>query len=161
MDPKTYEVAFRSMKDLQRFPELVWLDRWNFVPPMLCFLGLWALGEGWQLVMPDSPVDGMMLLMWGGVIRVVAVWHVTWSVNSLCHVWGSRSFDTTDDSRNNLLIALLACGEGWHNNHHHDPSSARSGLSWSQPDISYAVIRAFEILGLIWEPRVSRARRAR
>ena len=153
MERKTYDIAFRPVKDLERFPELVLLDRFNFVPAGLCLAGLWALGEGWQWVLPNSPLDGWMWVFWGGIIRIVVVWHVTWSVNSFCHLWGSRTHETTDTSCNNLLFGLLACGEGWHNNHHHDPSCARSGFGWSQPDISYAVIAFLKRLRLIWDVR--------
>ena len=153
MDRKTYDVAFRPIKDLDRFPELVWLDRYNFIPAALSLGGLWVLGEGWQWLIPASSLDGWMWLFWAGVIRIVVVWHVTWSVNSICHLWGRRTHDTTDTSTNNLLLGLLACGEGWHNNHHHDPSSARSGFGWHQPDISFWVITCFRRLRLIWDVR--------
>ena len=83
-----------------------------------------------------SDIDGLFVVMWGGVVRVVVVWHVTWSVNSVCHIWGSRPFKTQEDSRNNFWVAMLSLGEGWHNNHHKFPFAARNGLGWKQPDIS-------------------------
>jgi stearoyl-CoA desaturase (delta-9 desaturase) len=93
-------------------------------------------------------------LVWGGLARVFLVHHVTWSVNSVCHFWGRRPFDSRDHSRNNLLFGVLALGEGWHNNHHAFPTSARHGLSWWQIDVSYWVIRALERLGLAWGVRL-------
>jgi stearoyl-CoA desaturase (delta-9 desaturase) len=87
-------------------------------------------------------------LLWGGLARIFLVHHVTWSVNSVCHLWGCRPFRTNDHSRNNFLFGVLALGEGWHNNHHAFPTSARHGLRWWQIDMSYWVIRALALLGL-------------
>ncbi|HEY2584816.1 MAG TPA: acyl-CoA desaturase [Tepidisphaeraceae bacterium] len=93
-------------------------------------------------------------LIWGGIVRICLMQHVTWSINSVCHVWGGREFQTTDCSTNNFPIALLSLGEGWHNNHHAFPTSARHGLRWWQIDFSYMVIRAMAALGLAWEVRL-------
>ncbi len=90
-------------------------------------------------------------LMWGGLARLFLVHHVTWSVNSICHLWGRRPFCTSDCSRNNFLFGVLALGEGWHNNHHAFPTSARHGLRWWQIDMSYWVIRILALLGLAWK----------
>jgi stearoyl-CoA desaturase (Delta-9 desaturase) len=90
-------------------------------------------------------------LLWGGLARIFLVHHVTWSVNSVCHLWGCRPFRTNDHSRNNFLFGILALGEGWHNNHHAFPTSARHGLRWWQIDMSYCVIRALALLGLAWK----------
>lgn len=87
-------------------------------------------------------------LLWGGLVRTLLVHHVTWSVNSVCHLWGSRPFDSHDESRNNAVCAALAFGEGWHNNHHAFPASARHGLRWWEVDLSYLVIRAMALVGL-------------
>jgi stearoyl-CoA desaturase (delta-9 desaturase) len=90
-------------------------------------------------------------LLWGGLARIFLVHHVTWSVNSICHLWGRRPFRTSDSSRNNFLFGILALGEGWHNNHHAFPTSARHGLHWWQIDMSYWVIRVLALLGLAWK----------
>ncbi|MFL5327649.1 MAG: acyl-CoA desaturase [Gemmataceae bacterium] len=90
-------------------------------------------------------------LLWGGIIRVFLVHHVTWSVNSACHLWGHRTFPVNDHSRDNLLFGILALGEGWHNSHHAFPTSARHGLRWWQIDLSYLMIRALAWLGLAWD----------
>jgi stearoyl-CoA desaturase (Delta-9 desaturase) len=90
-------------------------------------------------------------LLWGGLARIFLVHHVTWSINSVCHVWGGRPFETNDHSRNNFLFGILALGEGWHNNHHAFPTSARHGLRWWQIDVSYWLIRALACLGLAWK----------
>lgn len=98
---------------------------------------------------------GVLLgFLWGGLVRVFLVHHVTWSVNSVCHIWGSRPFESHDHSRNNALFGVLAMGEGWHNNHHAFPTSARHGLSWWQFDLSYIVIRTMGLVGLASNIRV-------
>jgi stearoyl-CoA desaturase (delta-9 desaturase) len=91
---------------------------------------------------------GLSWLVWGVFVRTVAVWHITWSVNSVTHLWGYSSHDTHDDSRNNWLVALVSNGEGWHNNHHAEPRSAAHGQRWWELDVSYLTIRAFALVGL-------------
>jgi stearoyl-CoA desaturase (Delta-9 desaturase) len=93
-------------------------------------------------------------LLWGGLARIFLVNHVTWSVNSVCHLWGGQPFPVPDQSRNNLLFGVLALGEGWHNNHHAFPTSARHGLRWWQVDPSYYVICSLALLGLAWKVRL-------
>jgi stearoyl-CoA desaturase (delta-9 desaturase) len=92
--------------------------------------------------------------LWGGLVRIFFVHHVTWSVNSVCHLWGRQPYRGGDHSRNNFLFGVLAFGEGWHNNHHAFPTSARHGLRWWQPDLSYAVIRTLAVLRLARNVRV-------
>ena len=89
-------------------------------------------------------------LIWGGLVRVFLVHHVTWSVNSACHLWGFRPYRSDDMSRNNMLFGILALGEGWHNTHHAFPTSARHGLRWWQIDVSYQIIHILALLGLAW-----------
>lgn len=93
-------------------------------------------------------------LIWGGLVRVFLVHHVTWSVNSACHLWGLRPYRSEDESRNNVIFGILALGEGWHNAHHAFPSSARHGLRWWQIDVSYYFIRLLSWVGLAWKVRV-------
>lgn len=101
---------------------------------------------------------GVLLgFIWGGLVRVFLVHHVTWSINSVCHIWGTRPFKSDDESRNNFVMGVLALGEGWHNNHHAFPTSARHGLRWWQVDVSYLVIRGLELLGLARKVRVPAA----
>ena len=96
-----------------------------------------------------SPEERSLLLglVWGGLARIFLVHHITWSVNSVCHIWGRRPYRSGDHSRNNFLFGILALGEGWHNNHHAFPTSARHGLRWWQFDLSYCVIRGLALLG--------------
>ena len=93
-------------------------------------------------------------LIWGGLVRIFLVHHVTWSVNSACHLWGFRLYRSEDESRDNIVFGILALGEGWHNTHHAFPTSARHGLRWWQPDISYGVIRTLALLGLAWDVKL-------
>ncbi|MEM9252003.1 MAG: fatty acid desaturase [Planctomycetota bacterium] len=103
---------------------------------------------------------GVLLgFLWGGLVRVLLVHHVTWSVNSICHLWGTQPFDSHDESRNNAVIAFLALGEGWHNNHHAFPASARHGLRWWEFDLSYLVIRGLALVGLATKIRLPNAER--
>ena len=104
-----------------------------------------------------SWTGALLGFLWGGLARVFLVHHITWSINSVCHLWGSRPFDTPDESRNNLVFGVLGLGEGWHNNHHAFPTSARHGLRWWQFDLSYLLIRLLERLGLAWDVRVPSA----
>lgn len=141
---------YRYVKDLRRDPMLCrFSDQFTFwammgviIPAML----------GWLFI---GGAEGLLLgFIWGGLMRLFMVHHVTWSINSICHLWGSRSYATEDKSRNNWLFGLLALGEGWHNNHHAFPVSARHGLKWWQLDISYLVIRTLEKFGLVWKVRL-------
>jgi stearoyl-CoA desaturase (delta-9 desaturase) len=131
-----------SVKDLARFPELRLLERFWAVPPVLVGVLTWWLGGAFGLV-------------WGYLVAQVLFWHGTFTINSLSHVFGSRRFDTRDDSRNNWFLALLTFGEGWHNNHHHRPGSARQGMRWWEIDVSYYILRGFAALGLVWDLRAA------
>lgn len=111
-------------------------------------LGGWLTGTWW---------GALLGFLWGGLARVFLVHHVTWSINSVCHIWGSRPFRSRDQSRNNVLFGLLGLGEGWHNNHHAFPTSARHGLRWWEFDVTYLLIRAMEAVRLAWKVRVPTA----
>jgi stearoyl-CoA desaturase (delta-9 desaturase) len=131
----------RYAPDLCKDRFLVWLSKYNYMPLLLLSVLLLAIG-------------GAPFLLWGVFFRVTVGLHVTWMVNSLTHFWGHRRFATRDDSRNNWLVAVLSFGEGWHNNHHAHPTSARHGLAWYEIDMSWMAIRLLEILGLAKSVRV-------
>lgn len=101
----------------------------------------------------QSWTGALLGFLWGGLVRVCLVHHVTWSINSVCHLWGSRPYPEVDQSRNNLVFGVIAMGEGWHNNHHAFPLSARHGFGW-QFDMSYYIIRTMAALGLAWKVRL-------
>ena len=96
--------------------------------------------------------------LWGGLVRIFVAHHITWSINSITHLYGTRPFNTREQSTNNIWLAIPSCGEGWHNNHHAFPNSAKFGLQWWQVDIGYWVIRALEVLGLAWDIKAPTAR---
>src|SRR6478609_3479687 len=111
------------------------------------------LGELLSSYIPRLGTNGPMLVVWGFFLSTVALYHATYSVNSLAHLFGSRRFATPDDSRNNLLVAVLTLGEGWHNNHHHYPSAARQGFFWWEIDPTYYLLVALQRLGIVWDLR--------
>ena len=92
--------------------------------------------------------------LWGGLARVCVSHHITWSINSICHIFGSQDYKSSDDSRNNIFFGFVSHGEGWHNNHHAFPTSARHGLKWWQFDLSWVVIRTLEKMGLAWNVKL-------
>jgi stearoyl-CoA desaturase (delta-9 desaturase) len=151
-------------KDLIEDKVTAFVSRWFFlwvflgiaIPALIG--GVFASGsqltiDNWQLSIAN--LKGAALGgLWGGFARIFIVQHMTWSVNSVCHIWGSRPFRSHDQSRNNFLFGLFSWGEGWHNNHHAFPTSARHGLEWWQLDISWIVIRAMQAMGLVWKVRL-------
>jgi stearoyl-CoA desaturase (delta-9 desaturase) len=143
------EEAARSVSDLLADRALLWVDQLYFVWVFLgivipaAIVGLWT--GTWE-----GAVSG---LIWGGMVRICLMQHVTWSINSVCHVWGTRPFDNADHSTNNFPIAILSLGEGWHNNHHAFPTSARHGLRWWQFDSSWLIIRMMKLSSIAWDVR--------
>jgi len=129
--------------DLARESYYVWLSKYHWVPLTVVGVTLFAFG-GWPW------------LLWGAVLPATIGFHVTWMVNSVTHLWGKRRFCTTDDSRNNLWVALLTGGEGWHNNHHANPVSARHGLAWYEIDVNYYCIRLLQKLRLATQVKTAR-----
>ena len=137
--------------DLARYPELRFLDRFDALVPLLLALGLYGAGEWLATTAPQLGTNGLQLVVWGFCISTVALYHATFTINSLAHRMGRRRYATRDDSRNNLWLALLTFGEGWHNNHHHYPASARQGFYWWEIDLTYYGLRALAALDLIWD----------
>jgi len=153
MAKESFRTRLELLPDLARFPELRFLDRFDVLVPALLALGLYALGEWLAAARPALGTDGPQLLVWGFVVSTVVLYHATFTINSLAHRVGSRRFDTRDDSRNNFWLALLTFGEGWHNNHHFYPGSARQGFRWWEIDLTYYGLRALAATGLIRELR--------
>ncbi|HSI11323.1 MAG TPA: fatty acid desaturase [Chthoniobacter sp.] len=144
----------RYAPDLIRDPFYGALERGStwIVLPVLSWLALFLVGLAGALAaghgLARAVQLGASLSVWGGPLRTVFVWHTTWAVNSVTHFWGYRNYATPDDSRNNAIVALLAGGEGWHNNHHADPRSARHGHRWWEVDPSWWTIRLLMACGL-------------
>ncbi len=134
------EAPLDRIRDFARFPELVWLERFHFVPGVA--VAALALAAG-----------GAQLLVGGYFLGLVVLWHATFSINSIAHLCGSRPYATADDSRNSALLAVLTFGEGWHNNHHFFPSSAAQGFRWWQFDLTYWLLRILALVGLVSDLR--------
>ncbi len=149
--------------DLVKFPELRWLDRYDLLLPVLLATGLFVLGALLERHAPGLGTNGPQLLVWGFFVSTVVLFHATVTINSLAHRFGSRRYETGDESRNNWLLALITFGEGWHNNHHHYPGSARQGFRWWEFDLTYYLLKLMSWFGLIWDlkPVPAELRRAR
>jgi stearoyl-CoA desaturase (delta-9 desaturase) len=126
------------IRDFSPAPEVRWLDRYFAVPPVLWAVTMYLIG-GWQW------------LAWGFCLPTVTLAHSTFAINTVNHLFGSRRFDTPDDSRNNVVTAIFAAGEGWHNNHHRYQRAARNGFYWWEVDLTYYVIRVMGWCGLVWD----------
>jgi stearoyl-CoA desaturase (delta-9 desaturase) len=132
------ETDYARIKDFASYPELRWLNKWHLLPPIFMATGLYLIGGHWALT-------------WGFLVSTTLLWHGTFCVNSLAHIFGRRAYETGDNSRNSLFIALFTLGEGWHNNHHYYQASERQGFYWYQLDISHGVLKAFSWVGLVWD----------
>ncbi|WP_237228207.1 acyl-CoA desaturase [Rubinisphaera sp. JC750] len=145
----------RYVRDVMKDPYYFWLQRnLNWVKVYAAHaVAISLLGLGVGLAMTGSLWEAYMVslqfTLWGVVMRTVYCWHVTWGINSVAHMWGYRNYETREDSRNNWLFALLTNGEGWHNNHHADPRSARHGHRWWELDLTWATLRCWEMMGLV------------
>ncbi len=137
----------RYAPDLAKDPFHVMLTKWHWVPQVVLGLALLAFG-------------GIPYVLWGIGFRTVVGLHTTWAVNSATHMWGSRRFQTRDDSTNNWWVALLTFGEGWHNNHHAHPTSARHGLAWYELDLNWLGISFLRLIGLAWDVKVAKIAQA-
>ena len=134
----TLEASNPVVRDFSIYPELAWLDRYHYVPPALLAAAMYAIG-------------GVPWLAWGFCLPTMTLAHATFCINTVNHLFGSRRFETIDESRNNAFTALFAVGEGWHNNHHRYQRAARNGFYWWEFDPTWYVIRAMQATGLVWD----------
>ncbi len=139
------------VRDLARFPELRFLDRFDWIAPSVLGVGIFVLGWILEVYAPGLGTTAWQLFVWGFVISTVVLFHATFSINSLSHLLGKRRFETRDTSRNQWFLALLTLGEGWHNNHHYYPASTRQGFYWWEYDPSYWALRVLEFFGIVWD----------
>lgn len=123
----------KRISDFSRYPELRWLNKWHVVPTIVYAVAIFLIG-------------GFDAFVWGYLVATVVLFHGTFLINSLSHIWGSRRFATPDESRNNFLLALVTLGEGWHNNHHHFMSSVRQGIRWWEVDVTFYVLKALSLV---------------
>ena len=151
MGKSAFRTNEKQIPDLIKFPELKLLDRFDLVLPFV--LGGFMLGLGIFLekFAPSLGTNGPQMLIWGFFVSTVALFHGTVTINSLSHVWGTRRYKTNDDSRNNWFLAIITLGEGWHNNHHHFPGSARQGFFWWEYDLTFYGLKVLSWFGLIWD----------
>lgn len=131
---------WRLVRDLTRYPELVWINKWWMIPPLLLVTAVYA-------------IDGWAGVVWGYCLTTVLIFTSAFSINAIGHTFGPRRYDTAEQSRNNFWLGLLAGGDGWHNNHHRYPASAQQGLAWYELDSSYLAIRMLALVGLAWNVR--------
>lgn len=148
---ENFSVQKERVRDWQRYPELRFLDRFDIAVPVLLAVALLLAGIAMEAYAPQLDTNGGQMLVWGFFVSTVALYHGTFTINSLAHRWGRRRYATEDNSRNNFWLALLTLGEGWHNNHHHYPVSAKQGFFWWEIDITYYLLRVMSSLGLVWD----------
>jgi stearoyl-CoA desaturase (delta-9 desaturase) len=146
---KGYTPDLRFVRDLLKFPELRWLDRFDILIPAALGLSMFLLGV--LLSHLGLKTSGLQMLVWGFFISTVVCWHATYTINSLSHLFGRQRYRTGDTSRNNWLLAILTLGEGWHNNHHYYPMAARQGFYWWEYDVTFYLLKLMSWLGLIWD----------
>jgi stearoyl-CoA desaturase (Delta-9 desaturase) len=148
---KYNEPNHKLVTDLARLPEMRWLDRYFLAPPLVLVAGLYVAGAVLARRAPELHTSGLQFVVYGFLLSTVLLYHATFSVNSVAHLAGRRRFAVNDQSRNNVWVALLTLGEGWHNNHHFAPSSARLGFRWWEFDPGYYGLRLMNGMGLIWD----------
>lgn len=149
LTPRAFRTDLARVPDLARFPELRWLDRYDIAVPVALAAAVYGLGALLWRLAPQLHTSAAQMLVWGFLISTVALFHATVTINSLAHRFGSRRFDTRDDSRNNVWLALITFGEGWHNNHHHFPGTVRQGFLWWEIDLTWYVLELMAALGLV------------
>ena len=147
---RNFPTNYGAIRDLAKYPELVFLNRFDLVVPALFAAALFAGGELLRVVAPGLGTSGAQLLVWGFFVSTVVLLHATLFINSLAHAIGRRRFDTADDSSNSLALAIITLGEGWHNNHHRFMGSTRQGFYWWEFDVTYYLLKALSWTGLIW-----------
>ena len=150
---KNFPTKMELVPDWARFPELRFLDRYSLMVPLLLLAALFATGELLAEYLPAAGTNGLQLVVWGFFISTVALFHATATINSLDHMVGRRRFNTKDGSRNNWFLALITLGEGWHNNHHYYPISARQGFYWWELDLTYMGLVVLSWLGIVRDLR--------
>ncbi|MGJ8697706.1 MAG: acyl-CoA desaturase [Verrucomicrobiaceae bacterium] len=150
---KNFPTDYDSIADLKKFPELVFLNRFDQLVPLVYGLTMLALGALLEFLFPATGVTMGQFFIWTFFISTTVLLHGTLFINSLAHVWGKRRYQTDDDSRNSLLLAIITLGEGWHNNHHRYPHATRQGFRWWEIDPTYYGLKFLSWCGLIWDLR--------
>ncbi|MDQ3160477.1 MAG: acyl-CoA desaturase [Pseudomonadota bacterium] len=149
LTPHAFRTDWSRIPDLAKFPELRLLDRYDTLVPVLLAGLLYAFGAVLEQTQPQLGTTGGQTLVWGFFISTVVLFHATVTINSFAHRFGNRRFNTKDDSRNNVWLALITFGEGWHNNHHFFPGTVRQGFRWWEVDVTWYVLRVMALFGLV------------
>lgn len=151
--PDFKETDYKTIGDYAKYPELVWLNKYHLVPPLLLALTVMALGGIFNggSIMAMFTMAGFSSLFIGFFLSTVILYHGTFSINSIMHKIGTQRYESGDESRNSLVLALVTLGEGWHNNHHYYEVASRQGFFWWEIDITYYILRLFAAVGLIWD----------
>ncbi|MSU47933.1 MAG: acyl-CoA desaturase [Opitutus sp.] len=147
---RNFPTDYSKIKDLAKFPELVWLNRFDTAIPLIFAFAVFGFGSLLDAYAPGLGTSGWQMLTWGFFVSTTALFHGTSCINSMAHLMGKRRFDTSDDSRNSFILAFICLGEGWHNNHHRYQSATRNGFYWWEIDITYYGLKALSWTGLIW-----------
>jgi len=142
----------KEIPDWLKFPELRFINRFDWIPVLVLGYGCYLLGS-WDWFHSATGLNSLTTFIWGFLVPTVFLYHATFAVNSISHLFGKKRFDTGDESRNNGLVALLTFGEGWHNNHHFFPGSARQGFFRGEIDITYYLLKVMSCLGLVHDLR--------
>jgi stearoyl-CoA desaturase (delta-9 desaturase) len=151
MCTRYYATQYNRIQDFARFPELVWLNRFDKIVPGLLGLLIFLTGVALNHAVPTLGVTGLQLFVWGFVVSTTVLFHATASINSVAHIVGRKRYDTGDESRNNFFLALITLGEGWHNNHHRYMGCVRQGFYWWEIDITYYILKVLSFFGVIWD----------
>ncbi len=150
---RNFPTDYSQIKDLAKFPELVFLNRFDQLVPYLYGACMYALGYFLETTYPTLAVTAPQFFVWTFFVSTVFLLHGTLMINSMAHVWGKQRYKTKDDSKNSAILAIITLGEGWHNNHHRYPHSTRQGFKWWEIDITYYGLKIMSLLGLITKLR--------
>ena len=153
MESKLDKTNFKKINDFRKFPELMWLNKYPSIPPLILVLILFIIGASTNNESQNILQSGLQFIVYGFFVSTVAVYHVTFSINSVAHKFGKKRYSVEDDSVNNWLLAILSGGEGWHNNHHKYAVCARQGFKWWEIDITYYTIKLLQFFKIVWDVR--------
>jgi stearoyl-CoA desaturase (Delta-9 desaturase) len=151
MSRANFATNLRSVPDLVAYPELCFLDRFDFLVPFLLALSMFFFGWGLEVWYPQLGTTAWQMLIWGFFISTIVLFHATSTINSLSHLFGFKRYNTGDESRNNPILAVITLGEGWHNNHHRYAASVQQGFFWWEYDITFYLLKMFSWVGIIWD----------
>ncbi len=156
--PDYKETKLNLIKDFAKYPELIWLNKFHLIPPLTLLISVFFLGgyvnassAGVEITIMSIMSHGLSSLIIGFFLSTVILLHGTFSINSLMHMFGKKRYESNDESKNHLLLALVTLGEGWHNNHHYYQSTVRQGFYWWEIDITYYILKFLSWFGIIWD----------